>query len=91
MIDWTCISMHDPDGRRGVWYRVSDGYLEVRGGREGDDAWAKIPVAGIPDDELAELVSAFDYGHWMQSDYGPNSELQLSRDQRPPKPPNSGP
>lgn len=67
--EWRCCSMHDPSGRRGVWYRtLPDGRLEIRAGREGDDACSFIPA------ELAESVdNCLSYGAWMQEDYGPNA------------------
>lgn len=40
---WICVAMHDPDGRRGLWYRLNkNGLLEFRAGREGDDAYVAI-------------------------------------------------
>jgi len=68
--------MHDPAGRRGIWYRVQDGVLEVRGGRRGDDADARIERASLPAKEFDELVSALGYGAWMQEEYGPNTDVE---------------
>jgi len=73
---WRCASMHDPAGRRGIWYRVQDGVLEVRGGRRGDDADARIERASLPAKEFDELVSALGYGAWMQEEYGPNTDVE---------------
>lgn len=47
---WTCVKMTDE--RRGLWYRtLSDGTVQVRAGREGDD-----DIAIIKGDEAGELV-----------------------------------
>lgn len=72
---WRCVSMHDPAGRRGVWFAVHNNVLTVRGGREGDDAWAEIPRSSLPKEEFDELVSALEYGAWQQEDYGPDSQV----------------
>lgn len=64
---WRCCSMHDPSGRRGIWYRTTEtGELRIVAGREGDDAEVLIPK------EFAKpLADCLSYGAWMQEDYGP--------------------
>ena len=40
---WICVAMHDPQGRRGLWYRESgDEQIELCAGREGDDSYIRI-------------------------------------------------
>lgn len=78
---WRCCSMHDPDGRRGVWFKVlPDGSLHVRAGREGDDASCTVPQP------LGNrLKECLEWGAWMQEDYGPglfggNDHLDFTKD-----------
>lgn len=79
--------MHDPDGRRGIWFAEHEDRLVVRGGREGDDAWAEIPRSSLPEREFAELLDALSWGAWMQESYGPNASVvpfaseRITRDQ----------
>ena len=67
--NWRCVSMHDPDGRRGVWYQWDKATLTltVRGGREGDDAVRTIYGA-----DAVALEHVLSYGAWMQEEFGPN-------------------
>jgi len=59
--------MHDPSGRRGIWFRLLlDGQLEIRAGREGDDA-----ACFVPRGTAKSLLDCLEYGAWMQEDYGP--------------------
>lgn len=63
---WICISMHDPAGRRGLWFRrTSDGGVELCAGREGDDAWAKVEpdgtVRGMRSPGLDAIVDCLEY------------------------------
>lgn len=59
---WICIAMHDPAGRRGLWYRLNkDGLLEFRAGREGDDAYVAIPIKKVIQ---ADLKSVFEYARY---------------------------
>jgi hypothetical protein len=67
---WRCVSMHDPAGRRGVWYQRVGSTLEVRGGREGDDA-----VYIALGDDADQLENVLSYGAWMQEEYGPNTNV----------------
>lgn len=39
---YRCVTMVDPAGRRGLWFRYRDNVLEVCSGREGDDAYARF-------------------------------------------------
>jgi len=60
--EYRCCSMHDSSGRRGVWYkRTEGGGISVVGGREGDDAEVVItdPVAA------KALEDVLAYGAWM--------------------------
>ena len=41
--EWECCSWHDPNGRRGIWFRrTPDGVLQIAAGREGGDAYAEL-------------------------------------------------
>lgn len=73
---WRCVSMHDPAGRRGVWVRMcEDGAIEVRGGREGDDACSILrPGDTLTPADIKCLLGALEYGAWMQEDYGPATD-----------------
>ena len=76
--------MHDPDGRRGIWFAEHEDKLVVRGGREGDDAWAEIPRSSLPEREFSELLDALSWGAWMQEGYGPNaSVVPFASERRP--------
>jgi len=66
--------MHDPTGRRGIWFCVVDGVLHVRGGREGHDAHAAVEASRLDPKMFNQLVSALSYGAWMQEEYGPNDD-----------------
>lgn len=67
-----CCSMHDPSGRRGIWYEVQDGTLIVKAGREGDDAQAVLrPGEVLTADTIAALVGCLDVGAWMLEDNSP--------------------
>ncbi len=72
---WRCASMHDPNGRRGVWFKVEDDVLIVCGGREGNDAWSEIPRSSLPVNVFDALVAALQSGAWMQETHGPNTDL----------------
>lgn len=60
---WLLIAMHDPVGRRGVWARVdrTQGIMELCAGREGDDAYLKIPLDAWQLEEFATVVG---YATW---------------------------
>lgn len=73
---WKCIAMHDPAGRRGVWYRTTPrdvrtdqkiqepvGTIEMCAGREGDDAYVIIAVGTVMDErKMYDLLSLLEYG-----------------------------
>lgn len=67
---WRCVSMHDLDERRGVWYRRVGDTLEVRGGRWGEDG--KFIARGNDANQLEHVLS---YGAWVQEEYGPNTSI----------------
>lgn len=72
---WRCVSMHDKAGRRGVWYRLINNRLELRGGREGDDAIAILTEAEHGAELINAITDVLDCGCWMQEDEGPNTQL----------------
>ena len=61
-----CVAMHDPVGRRGLWFkRVSDDAISVRAGREGDDAEAIITIGDtITREQLASLAECFEVAQY---------------------------
>lgn len=74
--DWRCIAMHDLAERRGVWYRQkTDNILEMRAGREGDDASVEFALDELPQSVASGLVAVCEYGAWTQEDFGPNTEV----------------
>lgn len=48
------IELACPDGRRGLWARVTDKGIELCAGREGDDAYVSLPWETI--DDLASVL-----------------------------------
>lgn len=65
---WKCISMHDPSGRRGVWFRVNsqNSTIEICAGREGDDWYSKIEVGNIISiNDIKNLAECLSVGSWM--------------------------
>jgi hypothetical protein len=57
---WIPIAMHDPVGRRGLWYRLREGFVvELCSGREGEDAFARIKY-----DPYSDLVQVLDYARY---------------------------
>lgn len=65
---WECISMHDPSGRRGIWFRVSNqnSTIEICAGREGDDWYSKIEVGKtISIFDICSMVDCLSVGSWM--------------------------
>lgn len=74
--------MHDDAGRRGVWYRYceEDGVLELRGGREGDDAYAELDVGrNVTEKAVKDVAAVLSYGAWMQETEGPDTDIQPFR------------
>ena len=59
--DWALCAMHDPSGRRGVWYRLFSGGIEICAGREGDDAYYRIM---LNDPAYAAVV---DICNWLRA------------------------
>lgn len=77
-LPWELVAMHDPAGRRGVWYRESHALpgdpltprvIEVCAGREGDDEYVRI-TAGVPlsHADLRRLAGCFRLGAMMAID-----------------------
>ena len=68
--------MHDPSGRRGIWFRLHEGVFQLRSGREGDDGaidWKAGQV--LTEKDLEELIGALSDGAWMQEDNGPDCQF----------------
>lgn len=66
---WRCASMHDPAGRRGIWFRESPGVVELCAGREGDDWYARIAVGDtVSREQVASLLDCVAVGAWMLSE-----------------------
>ena len=73
-----CASMHDPTGRRGVWFSVDQDYAwaEMWGGREGDDAHILLRAGEtLTAERIEQIVSCLEYGAWMQEDHGPDCDV----------------
>lgn len=68
---WRCCSMHDPSGRRGIWFRFqTNGKFEICAGREGDDAKVTLQVGDtLTYTNLGQLLACLEYGAWMQEEY----------------------
>ena len=63
---WSCISLHDPSGRRGVWVSLDGGRLDVRAGREGGDKQVSLVVGQVlTRKNIEDLADALLIGHWM--------------------------
>lgn len=70
---WACCSMHDPAGRRGIWFRsdeagpggaVTD--LEACSGREGDDCHVRLRAGQtLTAADLSALRDVLHTGRWM--------------------------
>lgn len=70
-----CCSMHDPAGRRGIWYTVRDGVFYLCAGREGDDAEVSLkPGQVVTEEKIILLCQSLDYGAYMQEEHGPDAE-----------------
>jgi len=68
------IELVKPDGRRGVWTRVTDDAVELCAGREGDDAYVKFALGSNVTKEnvsdAAAVVACFKYSCELAEDYG---------------------
>lgn len=62
---WKCAAMHDPSGRRGIWYQERGDILAVQGGREGEFE-AQIPI----DRREHNLLTILSTSRWMIDDHG---------------------
>jgi hypothetical protein len=67
------IAMHDPSGRRGVWYRANnDGSIELCAGRDGNDAYVRLDDGARVTATLLEcihfILSCGRYGHDLGHD-----------------------
>lgn len=66
---WQCASMHDPAGRRGIWFRESAGVVELCAGREGDDWYARLAVGDtLSGAQIAAILECLSVGAWMLSE-----------------------
>lgn len=67
---WELAAMNDPAGRRGIWYRATFAgenelvALEVCGGREGDDAYARFEVHEHNRDAVHGLLDVLERAAW---------------------------
>lgn len=95
---WELCSVHDRSGRRGIWYRRINGpdqlidgmtckgplvALEVCGGREGDDYYAKFTIGEpVSREAVIGLIDVFETSSWMMEEnptlHGPIRHLDLS-------------
>jgi len=80
----TCVAMHDPSGRRGLWFRTyRDGgetIVRLYAGREGDDASVKL--RGLDPHTALQLLDVLSTARWgyelghESDDYGDWSAVQ---------------
>ena len=75
-----CCSMHDPEGRRGIWFAVEDSVFKLFAGREGDDASVELRVGDVVTEQVIDnLVDCLEYGAWQQEDYGPDAPMPVDK------------
>lgn len=69
--DWSCAAMHDPSGRRGIWYKVErkEGRTEISiaGGRDAKEYQSTIIV---PSEEAEKIINILEVSRWMIDDHG---------------------
>jgi len=74
-------AMAIPDGRRGIWIRMSDDTktLEICGGREGDDHYVKLDIGEAISEKLlyetTELLTSFSWAY----DISTGEQMLLSK------------
>lgn len=69
---WVLIAMHDPAGRRGLWYRRTDNAIEICAGREGDDDFCRVPLDNPAAGHLEDCLDAAGYAAWLAPVDGPD-------------------
>ena len=78
---YECCSMHDPTGRRGIWFRLPGGAtnfneIEICAGLEGDDYRLTLTAGQtLTTKDIFQLHSALDTGAWMLEDNPPGRDL----------------
>ena len=70
---WKCAAMHDPSGRRGIWYRTEGEpgrpqQLVIGGGRDGDEYVVSLPFQGLG--AIYTLKEILEVSRWMIDDHG---------------------
>ena len=77
---YECCSMHDPTGRRGIWFRLPGGptdftRIEICAGREGDDYHLTLAAGQIlTTRDIFELEGVLGTGAWMLQETPPKTE-----------------
>lgn len=67
---WRCVANHDASMRRGAWYRVRNGAVEVAAGREGDDHSLVISLATAEGRGLLDILENL---AWVYEDLRPEN------------------
>lgn len=63
---WNLCSWHDTSERRGIWFRrTSDGSLEIRAGREGDDEHVVLRSTEVAPETIEAIENCLLVGAWM--------------------------
>lgn len=66
---WICVAMHDPSGRRGLWYRLTAEGIEICAGREGDDDFVKIPFDNPAFEGVSDCMQSAGYAGYQAYPY----------------------
>lgn len=82
-----CCSMHDTQGRRGIWFTPVTNEITIIAGREGDDAIVTLKRGDIITMEmLRALEDCLGYGAWMQEEEGPGVQSRHNGSTMHPRP-----
>jgi hypothetical protein len=58
---WEQVGELDASGRRGLWMRAGDGFVEFCAGRDGDDAYVKVTADSATSRDLLEVIETARY------------------------------
>lgn len=72
---WGLIVLPDPAQRRGLWFRLQDGALELCSGREGDDCYARLSIGDhLTEKVFVDLIEVLTSLRWAADLRGDNYE-----------------
>jgi hypothetical protein len=67
---WRRLTRYDSSGKRAIWMRIVDRWVEIRGGRDGCDTYATWEIDYmIPAYVLRDLAAVIDAHLWAQGDH----------------------